>query len=53
MSDDFEPEVTMENSNLAALVLAQEMDSLTDVLVSALQEVYRILDGNLETGTLH
>lgn len=44
MSDDFEPDTSIDNSNLAALVLSQEIDTLTDVLVNALYEVYRILD---------
>ncbi|MCM2440395.1 hypothetical protein GOZ78_20290 [Agrobacterium vitis] len=54
MSDDFEPEATIETSNLAALVLSQEIDSLTDVLVKALYEVYRILDdSHPQPGTVH
>ncbi|MCM2294359.1 hypothetical protein NAC44_18705 [Allorhizobium sp. BGMRC 0089] len=56
MSDDFEPETAAHDpSNIAALVLSQEMDALTDVLVSALREVYNILDNNLpeQSPTLH
>jgi hypothetical protein len=48
MSDDFDIEPNMDQSNLAALVLSQELDSLTDVLVSSLREVLSILDDNYQ-----
>ncbi|MDQ0457355.1 hypothetical protein [Rhizobium paknamense] len=53
MNDDFEPDAQADTSNLAALVLSQELDQLADVLVSALQEVFQILDDNHPVGTLH
>lgn len=48
MSDDFDIDPNMDQSNLAALVLSQELDSLTDVLVSSLREVLNILDDNYQ-----
>lgn len=52
MSDDFDidpiTDPNMDQSNLAALVLSQELDSLTDVLVSSLREVLNILDDNYQ-----
>lgn len=58
MSDDFDIDPTMDpnmdQSNLAALVLSQELDSLTDVLVSSLREVLSILDDNYQRpDTIH
>jgi hypothetical protein len=54
MSDDFDLDGNMDNSNLAALVLSQEIDSLTDVLVNALTEVLHILDENYQRpSTVH
>jgi hypothetical protein len=54
MSDDFDLDTNTDNSNLAALVLSQEIDSLTDVLVNSLREVLNILDDNYQRpDTLH
>ncbi len=54
MSDDIDLDTNMDHSNLAALVLSQELDSLTDVLVSSLREVLNILDDNYQRpSTVH
>jgi hypothetical protein len=53
MSDDLERYSDPDNATVALFLLENDADALTDVLVAALDEAFRILGDEASPATLH
>lgn len=53
MSNDLERYSDPDNATVALFLLENDADELTDILVAALDEAFRILDDEASSTTLH
>ena len=53
MSNDLERYSDPDNATVALYLLENDADELTDILVAALDEAFRILDGDAGSQTVH
>ncbi|MCJ8150632.1 hypothetical protein MNR02_03865 [Shinella sp. H4-D48] len=53
MSNDLEHYSDLDNTAVALFLLENEADELTDILVAALSEAFRILEDEISPATVH
>ena len=53
MSNDLERYSDLDNATVALFLLENDADELTDILVAALDEAFRILDDEASAATVH
>ncbi|MBN9054740.1 hypothetical protein JQ506_13620 [Shinella sp. PSBB067] len=53
MSNDLERYSDPDNTTVALFLLENDSDELTDILVAALDEAFRILDEEFSPATVH
>lgn len=53
MSNDIERYSDPDNATVALFLLENDSDELTDILVAALDEAFRILDEDAASATVH
>ncbi|WP_411035711.1 hypothetical protein [Shinella sp. BYT-45] len=53
MSNDLERYSDPDNATVALFLLENDADELTDILVAALDEAFRILDDEASNATVH
>ena len=53
MSNDLERYSDPDNATVALFLLENDADELTDILVAALDEAFRILEGEASPTTVH
>ena len=53
MSNDLERYSDPDNATVALFLLENDADELTDILVAALDEAFRILEGEASPATVH
>lgn len=53
MSNEIESYSDPDNATVALFLLENDPDALTDILVAALDEAFRILDDEFRAGSVH